>query len=145
MSHARQRAQSYRILENARQEAADKKHYASEQTRVDLATLFRERFGKDPYPWQLDVTEAILLGLDCVVIAGTGAGKTMPFMMPLLLDRNKSIIIISPLKVLQTDQVRRHTLLSNPHADKYLSERQSGLRRWGSRLPQSTEIHGTCN
>ena len=37
-----------------------------------------------PYSWQLDVTEAIFLGLDPVVIAGTGAGKTMPFMMPLL-------------------------------------------------------------
>jgi bloom syndrome protein len=45
------------------------------------------------------------LGLDLVVIAGTGAGKTMPFMMPLLLDKKK-VIIVSPLKVLQADQVR---------------------------------------
>jgi ATP-dependent helicase YprA (DUF1998 family) len=44
--------------------------------------------------------------LDSVVIAGTGAGKTMPFMMPLLLDTNKEVIIVSPLKVLQADQVR---------------------------------------
>jgi ATP-dependent helicase YprA (DUF1998 family) len=46
-----------------------------------------------------------LLGLDSVVIAGTGAGKTMPFMMPLLLDTNKKVIIVSPLKVLQAHQV----------------------------------------
>jgi ATP-dependent helicase YprA (DUF1998 family) len=33
---------------------------------------------KTPYDWQLDVTEAILLGLDStVVIAGTGSGKTV--------------------------------------------------------------------
>jgi bloom syndrome protein len=40
------------------------------------------------------------------VIAGTGSGKTMPFMMLLLMDPTKKIIIISPLKVLQLDQVR---------------------------------------
>jgi superfamily II DNA helicase RecQ len=67
-----------------------------------LRSIFRERFGHE---WQLDVAEAILLGLDSVVIAGTGAGKTMPFMMPLLLDKNR-VIIVSPLKVLQADQVR---------------------------------------
>jgi len=52
--------------------------------------------GKDPYDGQLDVMEIILLGLDSVVIAGTGAGKTMPFMMPLLLNKSKKVIIISP-------------------------------------------------
>ncbi|KDQ56801.1 hypothetical protein JAAARDRAFT_131803, partial [Jaapia argillacea MUCL 33604] len=63
--------------------------------------------GKSPYPWQLDVAEAFILGLDAVVIAGTGAGKTMPFIMPLLLKewQNKTIGIISPLKALQRDQV----------------------------------------
>lgn len=53
----------------------------------------------------MDVTEAMLVGLDSIVIAGTGAGKTMPFMMPLLLDPESKCIIISPLKVLQEDQV----------------------------------------
>jgi bloom syndrome protein len=56
----------------------------------DLKSIFCDHFEKDPYEWQLDVTEAILLGLDSVIITGTGAGKTMPFMMPLLLDdKNK--------------------------------------------------------
>jgi len=80
---------------------------SSQKTRSELKRLFRERFGKDLYGWQLDVmAEAIILGLDSVVIAGTGAGKTMPFMMPLLLDKHKKVIIISPLKVLQADQIR---------------------------------------
>jgi hypothetical protein len=34
----------------------------------------------------MDVTEAALLGISCVVIAGTGAGKTLPLVMPLLMD-----------------------------------------------------------
>jgi hypothetical protein len=53
----------------------------------------------------VDAAEAMLVGLDSVVIAGTAAGKTMPFMMPLLLDSKNKAIIISPLKILQADQV----------------------------------------
>lgn len=48
--------------------------------------------GRQPYDWQIDVTEAILLCIDCMVIAGTGAGKTMPFVMPLLLDETKKTL-----------------------------------------------------
>jgi bloom syndrome protein len=92
-------ANSYRNLENACKTAAKKKNYDTHKNRAALADIFRERFGNNPYDWQLDVTEAI-------VIASTGSGKTMPFMMPLLMDPTKKIIIISPLKVLQLDQVR---------------------------------------
>ncbi|KAF8798685.1 hypothetical protein BYT27DRAFT_7122750 [Phlegmacium glaucopus] len=71
-----------------------------------MSKLFQERSSQTPYGWQLDVAEAILLGLDSVVIAGTGRGKTIPFMLPLLLRPKKMpVIIISPLKVLQRDQV----------------------------------------
>ena len=103
-----QYARAYRNLQKAREEAARKNGYDSARTRSDLKSIFHDRFGKDPYEWQLDVTEAILLGLASVVIAGTGAGKTMPFMMPLLLDDKKKVIIISPLKILQADQVQYH-------------------------------------
>lgn len=112
-AHDRLHARSYRNLDKAREGAARKSAYDSAKTRHDIQTLFAERFGTNPYEWQLDVTEAILLGLDSVVIAGTGAGKTMPFMMPLLLDKNKKVIIISPLKVLQADQVRRSSNINN--------------------------------
>lgn len=104
-SHQHSKKRSYKNLQDARDAAGRKNGYDSAKTRQDLKRLFRERFGTDPYEWQVDVTEAILLGLDSVVIAGTGAGKTMPFMMPLLLNRDKRIIIVSPLKVLQKDQV----------------------------------------
>ena len=104
--HERLRDKSYKILAKAREDAARRRGYDSRQTREELNRLFRERFGTDPFEWQVDVTEAIILGLDSVVIAGTGAGKTMPFMMPLLLDKTKKVIIVSPLKVLQADQAR---------------------------------------
>jgi len=35
--------------------------------------------GRCPYDWLLDAAEVLLLGLDCVVVAGTGAGKMIPF------------------------------------------------------------------
>ncbi|KAJ7207228.1 hypothetical protein GGX14DRAFT_303669, partial [Mycena pura] len=59
---------------------------------------------------QIDVSETFLLGLDCghdIVIAGAGTGKTLPFMMPLLLHREKYSLFISPMKVLQEDQAKR--------------------------------------
>ena len=59
----------------------------------------------NPHEWQLDVAEALLLGIDSVVIVGTGSGKTILFMLPLVLNPEKMVLIISPLKVLQRDQV----------------------------------------
>ena len=48
-----------------------------------------------------------MLGLDCVVIAGTGSGETMPFGMPLFLDeaKDKMVIVLSPLNELEFEQV----------------------------------------
>ena len=106
--HAIIRTRSYKLLDDARLAASTSEAaYDSQQTRSAISQLFKARSGtgKTPYDWQLDVTEAILLGLDSMVIAGTGSGKTIPFMLPLLAHPGKNIIIISPLKVLQQDQV----------------------------------------
>ena len=54
----------------------------------------------------IDVTEAVLLCLDCFMIAGTGSRKTMPFAMPLLVDKTKKkmVRVIFPLNDME-DQV----------------------------------------
>ncbi|KAH9918157.1 P-loop containing nucleoside triphosphate hydrolase protein [Fomitopsis serialis] len=59
--------------------------------------------------WQLDEAESLVLGLDSSYIAGTGAGKTVPYMLPLFLPefRSKVLVVVSPLKSLQRDQTRR--------------------------------------
>src|SRR6202040_1220750 len=89
-------------LDQARTAAASSREYNSDHTRAEMMRIFGERSGGQvPYPWQLHVSEAFLLGLNCVVIAGTGAGKTTPFLLPLLVEKNKKIIIISLLKALQ--------------------------------------------
>ncbi|KAJ7604309.1 hypothetical protein DFH06DRAFT_926014, partial [Mycena polygramma] len=77
---------------------------------------------------QINVSEAMVLGLDAVVIPGTGAGKTMPFMMPLLLDPSKFVLVISPLKILQEDQGKRFRKMglkaAAVNADTYTRELQ---------------------
>ena len=90
-------------LEQTCTDAAKSWGYDSDHTRAEMTHIFSEQSsGYVPYPWQLDVSKAFLLGLNCVVIAGTGAGKMTPFLLPLLVpEKNKKIIIISPLKALQ--------------------------------------------
>ena len=97
-----------KVIQAARDAAGLSRDYCSSKTREDLVISFKEAFHDlEPYGWQLDIAEAILLGLDCVAVAGTGSGKTMPFVMPLLVDRTKKkmVIVISPLNDLEEDQV----------------------------------------
>ena len=98
-----------KISAAARAEATRKWNYSSEETREDLRKYFlnANKGKKEPYKWQIDIGEAIHLGLDCVLIAGTGAGKTYPMIISQLLPENKKkfTLIISPLNALEEDQV----------------------------------------
>ncbi|KAF5324977.1 hypothetical protein D9619_009839 [Psilocybe cf. subviscida] len=105
--HAVVLARSYRNLQAAREKAAEDRGYDSASMRNRLTVAFERKFNVPPYPWQLDVTEAMLVGLDSLSIAGTGSGKTIPFFLPLMADPTKQMVIISPLKILQDDQVSR--------------------------------------
>jgi ATP-dependent helicase YprA (DUF1998 family) len=105
--HRRAAVKSAEILQKARDDALKSRSYQTAPTRAKLRTEFIQRNnGMVPHDWQIDMAEALLLGLDCSLIAGTGAGKTMPFIMPLFVESEKIIIIISPLNALEVDQVR---------------------------------------
>ena len=79
-SRTPEHVRSYKNLEIAIEKASgsETQPYNSPATRARIRCVFEERFGSSAHEWQVDVTEAILLGLDSFVIAGTGAGKTMP-------------------------------------------------------------------
>src|SRR5438128_1077555 len=103
-SAERDHAKGVKRLTVARMEAAQKHQYDSQKTRKKLSDLVQQHFhGRKPYEWQLDTAEALLLGLDSMVIAGTGAGKTLPFVMALLYTKASCIIIISILISLKRD------------------------------------------
>ncbi|KAF8836266.1 hypothetical protein BDN67DRAFT_911520 [Paxillus ammoniavirescens] len=58
-----------------------------------------------PRDFQLQACLAILNGRNSVITAGTGSGKTLCILIPLLLHLKTISITISPLKRLQTTQV----------------------------------------
>ena len=66
-------------LKNARDAALKDRNYDSEGTRQMMSRKLQDVFnGRIPYEWQLDAAEALILGLDCVVVTGTGAGGPPP-------------------------------------------------------------------
>ena len=102
----RERELSYKILSETR---AKREGYDSQATRRILSDSVTARCPAiTPYDWQLDLAEALILGLDATVIAGTGSGKTLPWALPLLLEQNhdKICLVISPLNELEADHVR---------------------------------------
>ncbi|KAI0716707.1 hypothetical protein C8Q76DRAFT_616896 [Earliella scabrosa] len=63
-SHDQETAHSYALLDAAREAARVSRGYDSVATRLKVTEEFRERMGgKSPHAWQLDVTEALLLGM----------------------------------------------------------------------------------
>lgn len=59
-----------------------------------------------PRVFQLQASIAILNGRNTIISAGTGSGKTLCLLIPMLLRPKSISITISPLKRLQTTQVR---------------------------------------
>jgi ATP-dependent helicase YprA (DUF1998 family) len=98
---------SYTILHHTQEHASRIQNYNSTEIRKILTEACLERCrGHPPYPWQLDAAKAFHLGLDCIILAGTGCGKSLPFVMPTMLCKDKILLVISPLNSLEEDQVR---------------------------------------
>jgi len=57
--------------------------------------------------WQVHLIRRILQGYDSIFCAGTGYGKSLVFEAPAVLGgAGKLVLVISPLKALERDQVR---------------------------------------
>ncbi|KAH9917477.1 uncharacterized protein B0H18DRAFT_883764 [Fomitopsis serialis] len=70
-------------------------------------------FGYGPMDWQLGAATKILETNDSMIIAGTGAGKSLVFaLLAIAAELTKSdglVLVVCPLKALQLDQVRTHS------------------------------------
>jgi hypothetical protein len=71
-----------------------------------LIVFIVTRFTIVPRVFQLQASLAILNGRDNIITAGTGSGKTLCLLVPILLRPDSISITISPLKRLQVTQVR---------------------------------------
>ena len=68
-------------------------------------TILKEWFGYDSFrPGQRDVVDTILSGRDCLAVLPTGAGKSICFQVPALMQTGLTFVI-SPLISLMEDQV----------------------------------------
>ncbi|KAG8730627.1 hypothetical protein FRC12_020149 [Ceratobasidium sp. 428] len=73
----------------------------------EIVAKILEKTGFTAHEFQANATKAVLDGLDVVLHAGTGSGKTLIFTTPHFLLKNKVSIVISPLILLQQDQQER--------------------------------------
>ena len=69
---------------------------------------------KVPRLFQLQAMLAVLEKRDLVVKAGTGYGKTLCMVLPLLVKRDGVAITVTPLKLLQKKLVRRQLVPGIP-------------------------------
>ena len=98
-----------------------------------------ERLSRNIHPWshQLAAWEAARDGLSCLVTAGTGAGKTECFMVPILDDLMRDpvqsllsgvrAIIVYPLNALIASQRKRLAAWTEPLADRLRFALYNGL------------------
>lgn len=108
-----QNQRSQKLLEKARREKAkdsSQLRYSTARTHEAFNNALKDNpnISVIPYDYQRDCSEAAALGLDVVLQAPTGGGKTLIFALPLFLEENKkkTAIVISPLNELEQDQVR---------------------------------------
>lgn len=73
----------------------------------DAIEQCREVFGFPPKDLQLQVVGHIGRGEDCILIARCGWGKTLVYFLPLVFWNNCIIVVISPLKVLMHEQLKK--------------------------------------
>jgi RecQ family ATP-dependent DNA helicase len=70
-----------------------------------LTDALRRHFGHPGFrPGQLEAVEATVAGRDLLLVMPTGAGKSLGYQLPAVLDRRLAIVV-SPLVSLMTDQV----------------------------------------
>ncbi|KAG9081476.1 hypothetical protein FS749_007630, partial [Ceratobasidium sp. UAMH 11750] len=80
-----------------------------------------------PHDWQLEAALTIHLRWDVFILAGTGFGKTLPFIMNCLLDPTMIVWIVMPLNALANQQARTFTKWKIPSIAVNSTTTHSGI------------------
>ena len=73
---------------------------------ISRRLIFTLKLQYTPDDWQVHLIHRILQGYDSIFCAGTGYGKSLVFKgLAVLGGKGKLVIVISPLKALERDQV----------------------------------------
>lgn len=101
---------SYALLDKACKKALKSNQFDSKAYHACMVTQCKACAVHTPWESQLDAAEALHLSLDTELIAGTGFGKTLTFLLSLMVEPStgkkwKTAIVISPLNALEEDQV----------------------------------------
>jgi ATP-dependent helicase YprA (DUF1998 family) len=83
------------------------------ETLAELKTRIKDKLGLsfEMDDWQASMIHRIRKGYDSIFVAGTGYGKSIVFEGLAALRKKRTLVIISPLKALERDQVCTHTLV----------------------------------
>src|SRR5215210_2658977 len=89
-------------------------------TRIErLQSKFREALGgKEPYDHQIDLGREVLAGMNAILSAGTGSGKTEAALVPALLT-GKRVFLLYPTKALLQDQRGRVEMIAEAVLGKH--------------------------
>ncbi len=78
----------------------------SDPTVADPAAALKTHFGHPAFrPGQREAVEAAIAGRDVLVVMPTGAGKSLCYQLPALMD-SRLAVVVSPLVALMSDQVQ---------------------------------------
>ncbi|KAF5335493.1 hypothetical protein D9611_012205 [Ephemerocybe angulata] len=81
-----------------------------ELSDLDLVELSEDKLEKSPFDWQVEAAENLLRGEDTILDVGTGNGKSLTFLLPLLPNETDIVIVVSPLTALMMEQAESSKL-----------------------------------
>ncbi|KAJ6579904.1 hypothetical protein B0H10DRAFT_2235480 [Mycena sp. CBHHK59/15] len=101
---------------------------------IDLRAISEKsqhRLGRTPHEFQTRFFCNVMQGKDVVLDVGTGSGKSLAFNLPVLMNKNDIVLIVSPLTALMLEQAAASPLESIAICQETMAEEgRDALYKW---------------